>query len=76
MIEKERLRWLVTFEGEEFFINLDKFSQPDIGDFLEIKSRTWSRRDAEQKASVVVSLLALLGASPQDAVREDFVEMI
>jgi 5-methylthioadenosine/S-adenosylhomocysteine deaminase len=76
VIEKERLRWLVTFAGEEFFVNLDKFERPDIGDFVEIKSRTWSRRDAEQKAAVVLSLLAILGASAEDALREDFVEMI
>jgi 5-methylthioadenosine/S-adenosylhomocysteine deaminase len=76
VIEKERLRWLVSFDEEEFFINLDTFSKPGIGDFLEIKSRTWSRKDAEQKAAVVIALLALLGASAEDAVTEDFVEMI
>jgi 5-methylthioadenosine/S-adenosylhomocysteine deaminase len=75
-VEKERLRWLVLFAGKEFFINLDKFQEPAIGDFLEVKSRTWSRRDAEQKAAVVVELLGLLGATPQDVVAEDYVEMI
>jgi 5-methylthioadenosine/S-adenosylhomocysteine deaminase len=76
VIEKERLRWLVTYDDREFFINLDRFSQPEIGNFLEIKSRTWSRRDAEQKAAVVVALLGLLGAAGEDIMSEDFVEML
>jgi 5-methylthioadenosine/S-adenosylhomocysteine deaminase len=75
-IEKERLRWLVNFAGKEFFINLDRFEQPTIGDFLEIKSRTWSRKDAEEKAAVVAELLRLLGASPEGVVVEDYVEMM
>jgi 5-methylthioadenosine/S-adenosylhomocysteine deaminase len=49
-IEKYRLRWRVLFHGIEFFVNLDHVTQPALGYFLEIKSRTWSRRDAEHKA--------------------------
>jgi 5-methylthioadenosine/S-adenosylhomocysteine deaminase len=75
-VEKERLRWLVLFAGKEFFINLDHFEEPSIGHFLEVKSRTWSRRDAQEKAAVVLELLGLLGAAPEDVVTEDYIEMI
>jgi len=75
-VEKERLRWLVLFAGKEFFINLDEFEKPAIGNFLEVKSRTWSRRDAEEKAAVVAELLRVLGTAPEDVVTEDYVEMI
>jgi hypothetical protein len=39
-IEKDRLRFLIEFEGEEFFVNLDQMNKPDMGHFLEIKART------------------------------------
>ena len=52
LIDKDRLRWLVRYKDEEFFINLDRVDTPDLGYYLEIKSRTWSRLDAEDKAQV------------------------
>ena len=48
-IEKDRLRYLIKYQGTEFFINIDTIVKPGLGKFLEIKSRTWSRKDAEQK---------------------------
>jgi 5-methylthioadenosine/S-adenosylhomocysteine deaminase len=75
-IEKERLRWLVKFQGEEFFINLDRIDKPNLGCFVEIKSRTWSRSDAEIKASMAAELLRLLGLSDRNAVHEDYLEML
>ena len=45
--------------------------QPDIGTFLEIKSRTWSLRDAEHKAEMTKALIEALGASSDEIVRED-----
>lgn len=75
MIEKDRLRWLVLFKGEEFFINLDRLIKPELGLYLEIKSRTWSRKDAEQKAALVEELIALLGATSKDSVTVDYTEI-
>ena len=47
-VEKERRRWLVAYKGVEFYVHLDQLTQPALpGYFLEIKSRTWSRRDAD-----------------------------
>lgn len=74
-IEKDRLRYLVRFKGTEFFINLDDMQKPKLGHFLEIKSRTWSRNDAEKKSRLVVDLIRFLGESPKETLSEDYVEM-
>jgi 5-methylthioadenosine/S-adenosylhomocysteine deaminase len=75
-IEKDRLRWRVLFHGTEFYINIDKVIQPSLGYFLEVKSRTWSRRDADHKASIVKELLQILGTSTENLVDLDYLEMV
>jgi 5-methylthioadenosine/S-adenosylhomocysteine deaminase len=76
-ISKDRLRWLIQFNNTEFFINIDRILQPAIkGCFLEIKSRTWSRRDAEMKASKISELLQTLGLHDADGLVEDYPELV
>lgn len=75
-ILKERLRWQVKFKGTEFYINFDRFEKPDLGDFLEIKTRTWSRRDAEKKAKLASQLLEELKLGEKDTIIADYVEII
>ncbi len=75
-VEKDRLRWRVLFQGTELYINLDRIDQPDLGTFLEVKSRTWSLRDAENKASIVEKLVAVLGEDPEEAVTRDYVDYV
>jgi 5-methylthioadenosine/S-adenosylhomocysteine deaminase len=75
LIDKDRLRWLVRYKDEEFFINLDRVDTPDLGYYLEIKSRTWSRLDAEDKAQWTSELITLLGGSPEKTVTQDYVEI-
>lgn len=74
-IEKDRLRYLIEFEGTEFFINLDTLIKPELGKFLEIKSRTWSREDADQKSALIEDLFNQLGIENPDVVTEDYLEM-
>jgi 5-methylthioadenosine/S-adenosylhomocysteine deaminase len=75
-IEKDRRRWLVAYEGERFFVNLDRMLKPALpGYYLEIKTRTWSRRDAVHKADLITELLALFGAAEEAVVREEYVEL-
>ncbi len=74
-IEKDRLRWRILFQGVEFYINLDHVNQPSLGYFLEVKSRTWSRRDAEHKAELASILMSQLGTSPKDNESLDYVEI-
>ena len=75
-IEKDRLRWSVRYKGTEFYVNIDRVDKPDLGHYLEIKSRTWSRRDAETKAEMVAELIEVLGASPDETVTEDYIELV
>ena len=75
-IEKDRLRWLIKYKDTEFFVNLDQVTEPELGYFLEIKSRTWSRKDAEHKAQLTSELLALLGASEGEPVTEDYIDIV
>jgi 5-methylthioadenosine/S-adenosylhomocysteine deaminase len=75
-IEKDRLRWRVIFQDTTFYINLDRMDQPDIGTFLEVKSRTWSLRDAEHKAEMIQTLLETLGVSLDEVVTEDYVQFV
>jgi len=75
-VEKDRRRWLVVYRGVEFFVNLDQLTKPEApGYFVEIKSRTWSKRDAEYKAKLMVDLLAVFGAKPDQSVTERYIEI-
>jgi 5-methylthioadenosine/S-adenosylhomocysteine deaminase len=75
-IEKDRLRWRIIFRDTTFYVNLDRVDKPDIGYFLEIKSRTWSRMDAEMKSKNVADLIELLGASSEKTVTEDYFQIV
>ncbi len=66
VVEKDRRRWLVVYRGVEFYVHLDRLINPPAdGYFIEVKSRTWSRRDARDKAAVITELLALLRRQPR-----------
>jgi 5-methylthioadenosine/S-adenosylhomocysteine deaminase len=72
-VNKDRRRWRVLYQDTDFAINLDKLALPAMeGYYLEIKSRTWSRTDAERKANLMTELLALLGADPATAERKEY----
>ncbi|OGO19185.1 MAG: amidohydrolase [Chloroflexi bacterium RBG_16_48_8] len=75
-INKDRLRWLIRYKGEDFFINVDTILQPKIeGHFLEIKSRTWSRVDAEEKAKLIPILLEELVGDESTPVEMEYPEI-
>ncbi len=73
VVHKDRLRWRVRFEDTELYINIDHLDKPDLGYFLEIKSRTWSEKDAEKKSELVLKLLDFLGASDADSESREYV---
>jgi 5-methylthioadenosine/S-adenosylhomocysteine deaminase len=50
--------------------------EPQLGYYLEIKSRTWSRRDAERKAQLTNELLSLIAASSGEIVTEDYIDIV
>ncbi|MFZ5908524.1 MAG: amidohydrolase family protein [Chloroflexota bacterium] len=76
VIQKDRLRWHIKYKETEFFVNLDTLEKPDLGQFLEVKSRTWSRKDAERKAGLAHELIAVLGASSSQTVTQDYIEVV
>ncbi|HBG74350.1 MAG: amidohydrolase [Chloroflexi bacterium GWB2_49_20] len=76
LVDKDRLRWLVKYKNTEFYINLDTFEKPALGIFLEIKSRTWSLRDAENKARLTSELITLLEGSLDKTITQDYIEVI
>jgi 5-methylthioadenosine/S-adenosylhomocysteine deaminase len=77
VIEKDRRRWLLVYKGVEFYVHLDRLLKPASNDyFIEVKSRTWSRRDAEDKAGVINELLALFGTSPDDTITDGYVDLV
>ena len=76
IVEKDRRRWLVAFRGVEFYVHLDRLIAPARdGYFVEVKSRTWSRRDARDKAALAAELLALFGARPDDTISDGYAEL-
>jgi 5-methylthioadenosine/S-adenosylhomocysteine deaminase len=75
-ITKDRERWLIKFKDTEFFVNVDQMIEPSIGEFVEIKSRTWSRKDAEHKAMLANELLDVLGIANSETVTRDYIEVV
>ena len=76
IVEKDRRRWLVAYRGVEFYVHLDRLTTPaQEGYFVEVKSRTWSRRDARDKAAVIADLLALFGTRPDDTLSDGYADL-
>ena len=76
IVEKDRRRWLLAYRGVEFYVHLDRLIKPlRDGYFIEVKSRTWSRRDARDKAAVITDLLALFGTSPDDTISDGYADL-
>jgi len=75
-IEKQRRRWRIMFRDEDFAINIDTLvGRQQPGPFLEIKSRTWSRRDADAKAALIGELLRLFGVDENALVKQEYVDL-
>ncbi len=76
-LEKSRKRWRIIYKDHDFAINLDTLAggQADPGPYLEIKTRTWSSRDAADRAALIGELLALAGISDRDLVKHEYVEL-
>ncbi|MBN1402447.1 MAG: amidohydrolase family protein [Anaerolineae bacterium] len=75
-IVKHRERYHIRYKGLDFAVNLDKILQPARAPFyVEIKSRTWSQRDALRKARLISELLRLFGAQPEDMLQQEYVDL-
>ena len=75
-VHKERKRYRIIYEDTAFAINLDRLMDEPEPVFLEIKSRTWSRGDAERKARLIGQLLALFDVQDRELVRQQYFELV
>jgi 5-methylthioadenosine/S-adenosylhomocysteine deaminase len=75
-IEKRRQRWRILYRGEDFALNLDTLGgNRHPGPYLEIKSRTWSRKDADERAHIIGDLLARCGLDEHSLIKQEYIEM-
>jgi len=75
-IEKDRRRFKIQYREVDFYINIDTLINPDLGHFLEVKSRTWSREDAERKSRIIKDLIEYLSVSSEKAETQDYIEIV
>ena len=76
-IEKDRLRWEILYDDDTFFINIDRIVKPEqSGAYIEIKSRTWSIRDAEHKSQVIGEVLAQFGILDDAVIRHEYIDIV
>ena len=75
-LHKDRLRWHILYQGVLFYVNVDRVLKPNLpGVYVEIKSRTWSKLDAEIKADRIQEMLQILGIDQSAIVGSDYLEM-
>ena len=67
---------MIQYKETEFFINLDTIHTPAIGKFVEIKSRTWSRQDADQKTALIRELADYLGLDLTQINTLDYLQIV
>jgi 5-methylthioadenosine/S-adenosylhomocysteine deaminase len=73
---KQRRRWHIDYRDMQFYVNLDQLLDPKTDDyFLEIKSRTWSLKDAENKADAIHALMNQLGIGLDDILMKEYVSL-
>jgi 5-methylthioadenosine/S-adenosylhomocysteine deaminase len=74
-VHKHRQRWHIRYKGVQFAVNFDRLTKPAYeGAFLEIKSRTWSKKDAEQKALLMGELLDVFNVDSGSLLKQDYVD--
>ena len=75
-IHKDRLRWHVMYNDTKFAINIDRLVKPaHEGWYLEIKARTWSKRDAEEKAERIGEILDVIGIGHEAVIGKEYVQL-
>jgi 5-methylthioadenosine/S-adenosylhomocysteine deaminase len=73
-VDKIRRRWRIKYRGVDFALNLDRLIQPTSERvYLELKSRTWSKQDAVQKAGMISELLDILSVDKAGLVQHEYI---
>lgn len=75
-VEKKRNRWRILYKGVEYYINFDEMITPSKGEtFIELKTTTWSLKDAENKAELLMEILRdVLHLEASAIVKEEYVD--
>jgi len=74
---KLRRRCHINFQGTDFAINLDHVSSTIPNSvYLEIKSRTWSAKDALRKADLIAELLDKLEIKTENLLKTEYIDSI
>jgi len=75
-VEKHRQRFHVVFKNTQLVINIDTLKKSG-NMYVEAKSRTWSAKDAEEKAALLSEFLETLGIPPNtEQVRKEYVDLV
>ena len=76
-VVKHRRRCHIVYKDTDFAINLDQIgsSQAEKSSYLEIKSRTWSAKDAVQKAELIGELLEIFGFTQENLFKVEYVDL-
>ena len=70
-----RQRWRIIYKGEDFAVNVDTLmGHPQPGPYLEIKSRTWGRQDADAKDSDLAAKTAIVASARANLARLEAME--
>lgn len=73
---KHRRRCHFIYKDTDFALNLDQLVNGDSPNiFLEIKSRTWSAKDALRKAELIGELLEMFGFKVEDQLKREYLEI-
>jgi 5-methylthioadenosine/S-adenosylhomocysteine deaminase len=75
-VAKHRQRCHIKYKDTDFAINLDQLSALGNKVYLEIKSRTWSAKDALHKAELINELLEILGVKQEDQFKVEYVNLV
>jgi 5-methylthioadenosine/S-adenosylhomocysteine deaminase len=74
-LQKHRHRWRILYKDKDFAVNFDTLLNHERpGPYLEIKTRTWSSRDAEERATLIGELLARFGVREHELVKQEYIE--
>jgi 5-methylthioadenosine/S-adenosylhomocysteine deaminase len=75
-VHKKRRRFHIRFGDTDFALNFDQIHKPVLDySYLEIKSRTWSKQDAERKAMLIGELLKLSSIPTEMLIKSEYHEL-
>jgi 5-methylthioadenosine/S-adenosylhomocysteine deaminase len=76
-VVKHRRRCHINYKDTDFAINLDQLSNHEADNvYLEIKSRTWSAKDALRKAELIGELLEKFQIKTEDQLRVEYIDLV